>query len=72
MPLHTCRRTDKQPADLANQEDDDSDMDDVRMDDVLMLDQEPNPEYDVDEEQRPRISMVSHRHLVMSWSSCSA
>ena len=30
------------------------------MDDVLMLDQEPNPEYDLDEEQRPRLSRVSH------------
>ncbi|KAL0025381.1 hypothetical protein WJX79_002338 [Trebouxia sp. C0005] len=48
------RRTDRQPADLAHQEDDE--VDDVRMDDVLMLDQEPNPEYDVDEEQRPRLS----------------
>lgn len=48
------RRTDRQPADLADQEDDE--VDDVRMDDVLMLDQEPKPEYDVDEEQRPRLS----------------
>ncbi len=30
------------------------------MDDVLMLDQEPNSEYDLDEEQRPRFSRVSH------------
>ncbi|KAL0050825.1 hypothetical protein WJX82_007862 [Trebouxia sp. C0006] len=48
------RRTDRQPADFADQEDDE--VDDVRMDDVLMLDQEPNSEYDLDEEQRPRFS----------------
>lgn len=60
--LFSCRRTDRQPADFANQEDDE--VDDVRMDDVLMLDQEPNPEYDLDEEQRPRLSRVSHRLIL--------
>ncbi|DBA77152.1 TPA: hypothetical protein ACH3X1_009725 [Trebouxia sp. C0004] len=47
------RHTDRQAADFADQEDE---VGDVRMDDILMLDEEPNPEYDVDEEQRPRLS----------------
>ncbi len=48
-----------QPADLAGEEEED--VGDVRMDGVLMLDQEPTPEYDVDDEQRPRLSRVSSR-----------
>ena len=62
VALGMFRTTDRQPADLANEEEEssDSEVDDVRMDGVLMTDEEPNPDYDLDDEQRPRVSRVSH------------
>lgn len=51
--------TDKQSAVLPEEDEEDGDLSDVRMDEALMLDQEPSPEYDLDDEQRPRLSRVS-------------
>lgn len=58
-----CRRTDKQSA-VPDEDEEDGDLTDVTMDEILMLNQEPDPEYDVDDEQRPRISRVRHSHLL--------
>ena len=58
-----CRRADKQPADLPNEEGEEEDVQELAMDDVLMLDQEPEPEYDLDDVQRPRLSRVSAHTL---------
>lgn len=53
-----CRRKDKQPIDLPNQEGEREDVQQLAMDEVLMLDQEPEPGYDLDDVQRPRLSRV--------------
>ena len=45
--------------DLPNQEDVIEDVQQLLMDEVLMLDQEPEPGYDLDDVQRPRLSRVS-------------
>lgn len=50
---------------MADEDEADGDLTDVAMDEALMLNQEPSPEYDVDGEQRPRISRASHL-LVLS------
>ena len=59
-----CRQTDKQSAVVSDEEEDE--MSDVALDDILTLDQEPSPEYDVDDEQRPRLSRVS-----FCWQGCA-
>lgn len=53
-----CRKTDKQSATVRLEDEEDEDLTDVTMDETLMLNQEPSPEYDVDDEQRPRVSRV--------------
>ena len=53
---------------MAEEDEADGDLTDVAMDEGLMLNQEPSPEYDVDDEQRPRISRASHL-LVLSNNS---
>ena len=53
-----CRRTDKQSATVPDEDEADGDLTDIAMGEALMLDQEPDPEYDVDDEQRPRVSRV--------------
>lgn len=58
-----CRRTDKQPLDLPNQEGEEEDVQELAMDDVLMLDQEPEPDFDLDDAQRPRLSRVKFQSL---------
>lgn len=58
-----CRRTDKQPADLPNQEGEDEDVQELAMDDVLMMDQEPEPGFDLDDAQRPRLSRVRIKYV---------
>ena len=58
------RLTDKQSAVMPEEDEEDGDLSDVRMDEALMLDQEPSPEYDLDDEQRPRLSRVSHLKLL--------
>ena len=35
-------------------------MDNLHMDDLMTETQEPEPGYDLDDEQRPRLSRVSH------------
>ena len=51
---------------MAEEDEADGDLTDVAMDEALMLNQEPSPEYDVDDEQRPRISRASHLFLLLT------
>lgn len=55
---YVCRRTDKQPMTVPDEEDEDEDVQELALDDVLMLDQEPEPGIDLDDAQRPRLSRV--------------
>ena len=43
---------------MSEDDEEDGDLTDIAMDEALMLNQEPSPEYDLDDEQRPRISRV--------------
>lgn len=45
---------------VAEEDEEQGDLTDVAMDEALLLNQEPSPEYDLDDEQRPRISRVNH------------
>ena len=49
---------------MAEEDEADDDLTDVAMDEALMLNQEPSPEYDVDDEQRQRISRASRLLLL--------
>lgn len=57
LPL-VSRRTDKQPMTVPDEEDEDEDVQELALDDVLMLDQEPEPGIDLDDAERPRLSRV--------------
>lgn len=65
-----CRRTDKQSATVRMEDEEDGDLTDVALDETLMLNQEPSPEYDLDDEQRPRVSRVCQSFLA-STGLCS-
>lgn len=43
---------------VPDEEDEDEDVQELALDDVLMLDQEPEPGIDLDDAQRPRLSRV--------------
>ena len=52
------RRTDKQSMTVPDEEGEEEDVQELALDEVLMLDQEPEPGIDLDDAQRPRLSRV--------------